>query len=145
MTRDPLEPVRQAFADPSRGIEGLADRLLGLARSGIGLELEFDRESAGCRTVARFSDATAFGFVPVPKPVFRAVLVRFSILCRDQSGQPVSPYSGSAELGPVSVSFSNTPDSQRLELETPVLRRLEQRVATPSAAFPVDDAAGVSR
>ena len=150
MKHESLEQMRRAFADPSQGIEGLADRLLDLARTGVGMLLEFDQASGGCQTTVSGSVPEARECLPILKSVFRAALVRFSILCRDQSGRSVSPYGGFAELqaGPgraVLVVFANTPDTQRLQLSlVPAQQDSGTMLAAPGpspAAFPVDDAA----
>lgn len=129
----PLPTVlRTALTHPTRGIAGVVDDLLAACReSGLQLDWQTDR----CRVRSGGGDAEELVDVPLRRSVFRAILARVAALCNERSPNSVSPYGGQTELSlganparVVRVTFTNTPDEQRLELS-----QVQPRPATHSA------------
>lgn len=130
------ERLRHALATPTRGVLGLVDELLAVARE-HGLLLDWKADH--CRVQFREGGPPGLIEVPLRKSVVRAALARIAVLCNQHKPNSVSPYGGQCELladtDPIAsmrITFVNTPDEQSLEL-TPV--RNEKKAATPEAAF----------
>ncbi len=112
--------IRPRFVPTRRGVVGLVDELLRICQD---RELDLDWHEGQCRV-------RSIGAVPeetfeaaLPKSVFRALLARLAALCNQRSSGSVSPYGGEGQLtigdDPtviLSVTFTNTPDEQRVRL-----------------------------
>jgi hypothetical protein len=120
-TPSPLaERLRKAFEPNPRGVVGVADELLGACREQR-LRLEWRAGACHVRPVGTSGEEPID--VPLPKSVFRALLARFAALCNERKPDSVSPYGGEGELAVgtdraevFGVTFTNTPDEQRLEV-----------------------------
>jgi hypothetical protein len=85
--------------------------------------LEIDQSADNCRVRSLIPEPEESVVVPLPKPVFRAVLARLAALCNERNPGSASPYGGEAEI-PVDlvtrvlcrVAFTNTPSTQRMRL-----------------------------
>ena len=103
------------FQSSPSGAVGLVDQLLKLGREHP-LSLHFDGDHCVVRRVG-FEESVN---VPLPKSAFRAVIARIAAPCNERAPESVTPYRGDGKLGvpPESfrVSFTNTPDEQRLKL-----------------------------
>ena len=129
------EQLRHVLTTPTRGVLGLVDDLLVVAR-GHGLRIDWKADH--CRV--QFGEESSQHSIEVPlrKSVFRAALARIAVLCNQRMPNSVSPYNGQGELSigsdpttAMQVVFVNTPDVQSLEL-TPM--RNEDVPAMPETA-----------
>jgi hypothetical protein len=114
--------LRNALEHPTRGVVGLVDDLLKVAR-GQGLQLDW--QAGRCRVRGIASNGEEWIDVPLGKSVFRAILARVAALCNERDPNSVSPYGGQAELSAggdppevFRVRFVNTLAEQKLELMT---------------------------
>jgi hypothetical protein len=114
------QEFQRAVMHPTGAIVGLVDGVLTLCRE-HGLELDWNLDRCLLRPAGGIADETVS--VLLRKSVFRAVLARFAILCRERVPESVSMYGGTGELlfgthppAVFKVSFSNTPDAQWLRL-----------------------------
>jgi hypothetical protein len=112
--------LHRVLLQPSHGIAGLVDDLLGLCREhGLQLDWQADR----CRVRCGAGDWEELVDLPLRKSVFWAILARLAALCNERMPNSVSPYGGQGELSfgadPPAlfrVRFANTPAEQKLEL-----------------------------
>jgi hypothetical protein len=132
----PPDLLHRVLTNPTRGVLGLVDELLVVARE-HGLQLEWKADH--CRVQFRDGGPSDSIEVPLRKSVFRAALARIAVLCNQSKPNSVSPYGGQGELlvgtdptTTMRVAFVNTPDEQSLDL-TPLPN--ENRTSTPEAAF----------
>jgi hypothetical protein len=108
------------FLPAQRGVVGLVDDLLRICGD-RGLRLDWHDGSCRIRSLGAAPEETTE--VPLPKSVFRAVLARLAALCNDRGPGSISPYGGEGELTigtdpamVISVTFTNTPGEQRVQL-----------------------------
>lgn len=114
------EQLRHALTSPTRGVLGLIDELLAVARE---RSLRLDWKADRCRVQFRESNSPDLIDVPLRKSVVRAALARIAVLCNQRKPNSVSPYGGQGELlvgsdpkTTIRAVFVNTPDEQSLEL-----------------------------
>lgn len=120
------ERVQSAFKPTPRGVVGLVDDLLSLCRVH---QLLMSFRDGRCSVRRLGPDAHDALEVPLPKSVFRAVLARIAALCNERAPSSVTPYRGEGGLvvptpaapngappSTCSVSFTNTPSEQQLEM-----------------------------
>jgi hypothetical protein len=114
------EQLHRALTTPTRGVLGLVDDLLAVARE-HGIQLAW--HSGHCRVRFLEGDPPSWIEVPLRKSVVRAALARVAVLCNQRNPHSVSPYGGQGELlagtdpaTTIRVAFVNTPDEQSLEL-----------------------------
>jgi len=112
--------IRSVLLQPTRGIVGLVDDLLGLCRQ-HGLEVDWQAGRCCVRSVG--GDWHELTDVPLRKSVFRAILARLAVLCNEHRPGSVSPYGGKGEIAVGAspstvfrVALTNTPAEQRFEL-----------------------------
>lgn len=131
-----VEQLRHVLTAPTRGVLGLVDELLALAREhGLRLDWNADR----CQVQFRKSSSQDSIEVPLRKSVVRAALARVAVLCNQYKPNSVSPYGGQGELlvgsnpaTTIRVAFVNTPDEQCLEM---MPLRDENGISSPEAAI----------
>jgi hypothetical protein len=111
----------RVLAQPTGGIVGLVDELLGACREH---NLQLDWQADRYRVRSPGGDWDELPEPPLRKSVFRAVLARVAVLCNERKPDSVSPYGGEGEVSvganPAAVfhvAFVNTPASQRLRLQ----------------------------
>lgn len=115
-TDSPAERIRAAFRPTPRGVVGLVDDLVRIAREH---PLALDHAGDRCRVLTGGEEFE----VPLPRSAFRAALARLAALCGEHAPGSVTPYGGTGELpgvegaAPVRVAFTNTPADLRAELE----------------------------
>jgi hypothetical protein len=107
---------------PTGGVVSLVDELL-LVCGEHGLQLDWQAEH--CRVRSFGGGWEELTEIPLRKSVFRAILARIAVLCNERSPNSVSPYGGQGELSSETnpptvfrVTFANTPEEQKLELQT---------------------------
>jgi hypothetical protein len=112
--------LSRALHTPTRGVLGLVDELLAIS---LEHPLQVNWEAGRCRV--RFVEDGVAGQIEVrlQQSVLRAALARVAVLCNEQRPNSVTPYRGTGELlvegdptKAIRVTFSNTPEEQRLEL-----------------------------
>lgn len=122
------EFIRVVLTQPTGGIVGLVDELLGISSL---QDIHLSWQAGSCRV--RFLEGEIE--VPLRRSVVRAILARVAVLCNQQKPNSVSPYGGQSELlihTPdrttfLRVAFINTPDEQSMEL-----RRIPAFIHTPA-------------
>lgn len=131
----PAEELRHVLTTPTRGVLGLVDELLAVARE---RSIHLDWKGDHCRVQFREGSTSDSIDVPLRKSVIRAALARIAVLCNQRKANSVSPYGGQGELlvgsnpaTTIRVAFVNTPDEQSLEL---MPLRDENGTSTPEAA-----------
>ncbi len=114
------ELIRPLFVPTQRGVVGLVDELLKICQDHR-LDLDWNEGQCRVRSIGAVPEETFEA--ALPKSVFRALLARLAALCNQRSPGSVSPYGGEGQLtigaDPAvvfSVSFTNTPDEQRVRL-----------------------------
>jgi hypothetical protein len=111
--RSVSDGIRVALRPTPRGVVGLVDDLLDIARGQV---LRLTHTGGACRVEPTVGAPFE---VPLPRSVFRAALARIAALCNEHRPDAVSPYGGSCELpGALRVSFTNTPEELRLDFDT---------------------------
>lgn len=112
--------IQDILAQPAEGIAGMVDGLLAACPKN-GLQIEWQADHFCFRSLD--GDREEWTEVPLRKSVFRAILARLAVLCNEQTPYAISPYGGRCELSAsgdsrarLRITFSNTPDEQKLEL-----------------------------
>ena len=114
------EKFHQILTHPAEGVVGLVDALFVLCNQH---SLQLDWQHNEIRVRHALGDWEEVFDLPLRKSVFRAILARIAVLCKERSANAVSPYGGQGELlvtgsPPVlyQVNFTNTATEQRLQL-----------------------------
>jgi hypothetical protein len=90
-----LEQLRHVLTTPTRGVLGLVDELLAVAREHC---LRLDWKEDRCRVQFREGSSPGLIEVSLRKSVVRAALARIAVLCNQRKPNSVSPYGGQGEL-----------------------------------------------
>ncbi len=113
--------LRPVFEPTRRGVVGLVNDLLTFCRD---RRLDLDWHEGRCRVRSTGASPEDTFEAALPKSVFRAALARLAALCNECRPGSVSPYGGDGEVAigadpaaVVSVTFTNTPDEQRVCLK----------------------------
>jgi hypothetical protein len=119
-TLQAAEMIRGILDRPPRGVAGFLDDLLNVCGEHA-LQLDWQAERLRVRPPGAGWEEVSGPLVT--NSVLRAVLARIAVLCNERTPGSVSPYGGQgwlcASTDPAAVfrvSFSNTPQEQRLEL-----------------------------
>lgn len=112
------ERIVNAFEPTAQGALGLVDKLLSLACE---YDLAIDWHDGQCHVRASGTAAPDEFELPLPEPVFRAVLARIAVLCNEFAQNSVSLYGGKGQLAVgcatvIDVEFANRRGDQRLNL-----------------------------
>jgi hypothetical protein len=114
------DAMREVILNPTNGIVGVVDGVLGLCRK---FRLQLDWRGNECRLRRDDGDKEEVIELTLRKSVFRAILARVAFLCSEKTPGSFSPYGGQGTLsiGPDSaatlrVAWVNTLAEQRLEL-----------------------------
>lgn len=115
--------LRLAFARLDRGVAGLAEDLLAVARV-LAIPMSLDWRDGHC--LLKFADGDGRPVaesIPLPRSVFRALLARIASLGNEQIPGSFTPHGGSGQLTfplvthpDLAASLVNTPDQQSLKL-----------------------------
>jgi hypothetical protein len=115
-----IDILRNALADPQRGVVGAVEDLLEASRQH---PLRIEWQGDHCRVYTANGDSEVAIDVAFPKSVFRAILARVAKLCNERNPNSVSPYGGQGVLisganppTEVSVTILNTASEQELAL-----------------------------
>jgi hypothetical protein len=105
--------IQQIILNPSRGVVGLVDDLLGAC---CGHNIQLAWQDGQCRLSSSDGEWEDTIDLPIRRSVFRAILARVATLCNIQLADSVSPYGGTADLtvgytptGMLTVTIVNTP------------------------------------
>ncbi len=123
---DWLLKIQGVLGRPAGGVVGLVDDLLALCRE---CRLELDWQDGQCRVRSRGGEWQSIN-VSLRTSVFRAILARVATLCNERSTKSVSPYGGLGEVSvgtdstaPLSITFVNTPQEQKLKVTQAAVAR----------------------
>jgi hypothetical protein len=118
---DFCERIARTLRPSERGVSGLVDDLLRFCKD---RSLDLDWHEGRCRVCSTGASPDDTFEAELPKSVFRAALARLAALCDECRPGSVSPYGGDGGVAigaepaaVVSVTFTNTPDEQRVCLK----------------------------
>ncbi len=115
-----LVPLQRYVNNPISGVLGFVEEILAIAGEH---DISFVWQAGLCVVTTADSIPQDRIELPLSKPVFRAVLARFAVLCNEHTPASVDPYGGEGRIAvgtdpikTVAVKFMNTPEIQNLEL-----------------------------